>query len=93
MWVAFQDLAANLGFSFEGIIFYTLVIGGLIFYARDFKIGAIMHFLISLLCFMWFFYLGWDYSAPLKFGFAMLVLMALGLYSTISVSRDSGGFV
>jgi hypothetical protein len=82
MWDAFYTLAENLGVSIEYGIFIFLGIGGLIFYARDFKIGALMHFFIGILMFMWFYAEGLNYRDPLIFSLVMLVVLALSLYAT-----------
>lgn len=48
----FGLVATNLGASIETIFFLLIAVGGLIFYARDFRVGAIIHFVMFAALFM-----------------------------------------
>ena len=90
-------IATNTGLSIADIIFIVVFIGGIIFYAKDFKIGLMLHSLAFVLMTMGFYavdyYLGytWDYTKPLYAFLITIVLMAFTLYG--AKTSDIGGMV
>ena len=85
-------VANNIGVSLENTILILFLIGGGIFYAKNFQIGIIMHFVGSGLLFMLFYVLGLNYVFALVIFFISLVIMAFSLYATSKVAH-AGGFI
>lgn len=89
-------ISTNTGFGIPDLIFMVVLIGGIIFYARDFKIGLMAHSFAFALLIMAFYgvdyYLGytWDYTRPLYAFFITIILMAFTLYGAKS---SDGGMV
>lgn len=92
MNIGITNIASNVGLSFENLILLLVVLGSLIFYARDFKIGILMTFLTTTLCFMGMYQLNLNYTPSLVVVFMSLVIMSFSFYGT---GRDSvaGGLV
>jgi hypothetical protein len=94
MNVGFDLIAANLGFSFTTIIMIIVSLGGMIVYAKDIKVGMLLHAFAFLLLFIWFKYNNWDFQAPLIAFFVMIVLLSLSLLlNAKSASSPGGGMV
>lgn len=74
-------VVANLGVSFETMILLVVGVGGLLFYAKDVKLGLVMHVLIFASIFIWFYQAGHDWHSALILFFMALVLMSLTLYA------------
>lgn len=87
MWEVFGDIAGNLLFTFENIVLLLITIGGLIFYAKDFKLGVLMHFLSYGLTFIWFYYMGMNWGISLICCFICLVMLSFSLYAVSQTSR------
>lgn len=85
-------IASNLGVTFEILLLFVGVLGSLIFYARDFRVGIIMTFLTTTLIFMATYALSLNYTPALVVVFMSLIIMAFSFYG---VGRDSvaGGLV
>ena len=92
MWDAFTSITANVGFSFENLILILVFVGGLIFYARDFRIGTMLHFIGFALVFMWFYEAGYTYGTPLILMFVFLIFLALSLYA-VDKSSQRGALI
>lgn len=73
-------MIANIGLSFQDTILLIVAVGGIILYAKDFKIGVILHLIAFSLLFIWFYIQGWDWSRPLMAALVMIVLLALSIY-------------
>lgn len=83
----------------ENIILIILMLGGLIFYAKDVKLGIIMHMLISGCVFMIAYgmhlknpALAVNYSYSLIIFLTMLVLLALTLFA-VSKNTQQGAII
>lgn len=81
MNLGIRYITANIGVSFEWTILIVLIVGGIIFYARDFRIGAIMHFVFFGLTALWFYSEGLNYTAALILTLIWLVILSLSLYA------------
>jgi len=92
MWLGFETLVENVGLSFENIILLLIFAGGLIFYARDIKVGVVLHFLGFALAFMWFYSAGYTYSGALVLALMFLVILALTFYA-LSKRTEQGAIV
>lgn len=83
-------VAPNLGMSFENIVLVVFLLGGCIFYAKDFLLGVLMHFIGSGGLFMLFWALEMNYVFSLVIFLISLVVMALSLYATSKVAQRGG---
>lgn len=86
-------IAGNLGFYLSDLIFLVVILGMIIFFALDFKIGMVITFIISTLLFMWFYYLGWDYKKPLIMSLITIVLLSLSIFFMDKTQKATGGFL
>lgn len=75
----------NLGMSFETIILIVVLLGTLVFYAKDFRLGLVLSFFLSALCMVWFYVLEVNYVPALVFTILFLIFMSFNL---ISVSKQ-----
>lgn len=90
MNIGIVDAASNVGVSFENTILFVVLVGSLVFYARDVKLGLIASMLLSGLCFMWFYAADYNYVPSIIMFFIFFILLSLSLYS-VSVSGQEGG--
>ena len=77
---AFNLITDNLELSIETIVLMLVLIGGVIFYAKDYRIGLIIQFLGTGGLFMWLYSAGLNYAPSLIAFFVVLVIMVLALY-------------
>lgn len=88
---AFLLIEQNLGISTEGtislIVFFAIVAA---FYARDFKIGAILGMVGFGAIFVWFYTAGWMWQLPLILSLIQLVILALILFFTQKTANIYG---
>lgn len=89
--IGLDNIASNIGVSFENTFLFVVLIGSLIFYAKDFKLGLMMSWLFSGLCWLWFYVAGWNYVPSLVMFFIFLILLSLSLYSVNVVGQNGGG--
>lgn len=94
MMGAINLIMNNLGVSLEVFVVSCLFLMGLIFYAVDFKLGAVMHFIFYALNFIWFYF--WSESnttinwwLPLTLMFVFLIVLCFSLFpaSNTQVTR------
>lgn len=90
MWDVFTQAANNVYMSFENVILLLAFFGGMIFYSRDFRIGAILHFVVFALIFMWFYTGSLNYYGALTLAFMFLVIMAFSFYAVDSQAQTGG---
>lgn len=76
------ELAGNLGIGLSDLILLLTLMGGIIFFARNFKIGAICLTVLLASEVIIFALLGWDTTNVLILLFVAIITMALSLYST-----------
>jgi hypothetical protein len=75
------DLAVNnMGVSFEWAIMIIIVFCGLIFYARGASLGLMLHWIMGMGVFMWFYSAGYQWQIPLTFSMMSFVAMCLMMY-------------
>lgn len=84
-------VVANLNVSFETLMLVLFGLGGLIFYAKDVKLGLVLHMLIYGGLFMWFYTAGYEWAYPLILFFIFMVLLALSLYAVHKASQNPFG--
>jgi len=92
MMLGLSMLGANLGVSLENIIFIVLLVGSIIFYAKDFRLGSVMQLFVMSGLFMMDYALGWDWSKPLIVMLLSLVVLAFTLMFSMQES-SSGGMI
>lgn len=92
MWEAISLVAGNIGMSFENIILLITGIGGLFFFAKDWKLGAIMYFFVNGCLFLWFYNLDLNWIPVLILCLFGLVLLSLTMLPT-NKSVQSGGII
>lgn len=80
----------NLGASFENIITLVYVLGSLLFFVRDFKVGLSVLMLFSLGVFIWFYQLGLSWILPLTIFFIGLIFLSFTLYFTAKADEKGG---
>jgi hypothetical protein len=81
----------NTGVSFEWYVLLIIILGSLIFMAKDFKLGLIILFTLSAAVFVWFYQMGYEWTMPLATFFISLILLALSLFA-VSTTSTTGGF-
>ena len=87
MNIGIETIASNVGMTFENILILLCGVGGLVFYAKDFKLGLMLHFIIYGLLFAWFYYVGYIYEIAETLMFVFLVILSLSLYATFGQSE------
>jgi len=92
MNLGIQTVTTNLNMGFENIIILIVILGGLIFYAKDVKLGFIMGFLMFAAVFMWFYAAGLFYTLPLMLSLGHFVMMCFSLYFDDKTGKV-GGFI
>lgn len=70
-----DDVAVTFGLSLPNIIIIVFLFGGLIFYGKDIKLGAILHFLIFAGLYVWFDSVGYNTFLVIR----LLILMFIVL--------------
>lgn len=78
------NLLENLAISFESLIIIVLVLGGLIFFARDFTTGIVALMIMSGAVFVWFYAVGFNWSMPLALFIITLIMLSFTLMSSKS---------
>lgn len=79
----------NVGVSFETIVLVIVLLGCLVFFAKDVRLGLVMIFMASGLLFMWFFTVEYDYVPSLVVFLMDLVVLSFTLYG--SSKKSAGG--
>jgi hypothetical protein len=90
--LGFTNIAETLLMSFEHILLIVVVLGCIIFFAKDFKVGVIMLFVASGCLFMLFYALGVNWVFALIVFFMSLIMMAFTLYA-VNKQQQAGGIV
>lgn len=75
-----ETVADNVGISLENIVLLVVVLGGFVFYAKDFRLGVVIHFIMMGATFMWFYAAGFNFGTALLLFFMFLILMAFTLF-------------
>lgn len=94
LWLPLETVQTNLGFPFEILVLLIITIAGLIFYAKDFKIGLLLHFFAFSATFIWFYQWSltdstilWQY--PLILSILCIIGLSISLYAV--KSQSAGG--
>ncbi len=86
------EMSSNLGMSFENIILFVMVLGCLLFFAKSFKLGFTLLFLLSAALFVWFYDQGMNYTPSVIVMFMSLIFLALSFFA-VDKAGETGGFV
>ncbi len=92
MNIGLHDIAANVGMQFELIILFLLLVGGLIFYVNDVRIGVIMHMLSFGLGFMWFYQSSMNFAPALVIFLMFFVILCFTIYAVSKSSSQGSSF-
>jgi hypothetical protein len=79
MWAGVTLVESGAYMSIENILMLIFALGGLMFYAKDLKLGLIMHFILFSGLFMMFYALNWRWITPLIISLVFLVFISLTL--------------
>lgn len=79
MNVAFEQIAENTAIPFEITMLMLIILGGIIFYAKDVRLGILMHMLGCAGLFIWFYEAGLDYTYPLIAFFIFFICLCFTL--------------
>ena len=90
MWLGVEMLETNVGMGLEHIVLLILIMGGLIFAAKDIKLTFIEWLATSGVCFIWFYERGLDYTIPLVWFFISIILLAFSLFAVNKASKTGG---
>lgn len=95
MWRGVSLLSENVGMGFELLMLFVLTLGGVVFMARDFKVGLIYEFVVSGVLFVWYYQSGWNHVPALVALFLNVVLLVFSLWASVKASKEPvvGGFV
>lgn len=83
-------ISQQVGISFETATTILIFLGGLIFYAKDFRIGVLIHFLTLSLWGLALYNMEFNYTLAFVGALTMFVILCFSLYSTIQVSKQGG---
>ena len=83
-------IVEQIGFNFEPITTAFIFLGGLIFYAKDFRIGVIIHFLTLSLWSLALYNMSLNYTVAIYPALVMFVILCFTLYSTVQTSKTGG---
>lgn len=91
MNLGLQTILDNLLIGFEELIIIVLLLGSLVFYAKDFKIGTLINFITMAGLFVWFYSANLNYGLPAVLFLMNFVIMCIGLYA-VNKTSTTGGF-
>lgn len=92
MILGLQKLEESVSMSIEIIITIAVIVPCIIFFAKDFRLGAVMFLLMNGLLTALFIYLEWSYKISLILTFVGVILLCFSLY-LLSASKQQGGFI
>lgn len=90
-----QLIVGNLGMNLDVVLLLVVILGGIIFYAKDYKIGVALHFFMTSGLFMLLYALhshgfAVDYVPSLVMTFIFFILMCFVLYFDARTGSSSG---
>lgn len=88
MLSSIPSIFSNIGMSLENGILLLIVLGGLCFYAKDFKLGVVMHFSMSGLWLIYLWSADRNYTPTMYFFIIMFIMMALSLFAVAQGQRQ-----
>jgi len=82
-----EKAALNLGMGFDLVVFVVGAAAGLIFYAKDFKIGLMYTFFVNALLAMWFYNEAWRWTYPLSLMLIAFVILTFTIFTASRVAQ------
>lgn len=92
MNIGLVNLAENIGMSVENILLIAVLFGGLIFYAKDIKLGILINLFLQSGLFIVYYQLGLNYTSPLIIVFIHIILLSFTLYA-VNKTVETGGVI
>jgi len=92
MWDVFNTMANNVGMPLYYIMIFLIFLAGILFYAKDFKIGVLLHFVGFMLIFMWQYQLEMNYVPALVLGIIFAAILSISLFASNNKSQR-GAFI
>lgn len=95
----FTQACTNLAMGCDLVLLLVVNIGLLVFFAKDWKLGLAMGFVLNAGLFMWYYQAvtvkgyAWFWGAPLITMFLWLIIMALTLYTVNKTAQSGRGFI
>jgi len=90
--VGIDLISANIAMTLENWVLLLVVLGGVIFYASDTKLGILLHMLTTGTLFIVFYNTNLNFVPSLTVFFVFLVLLALTLLP-VAKANERGAFV
>lgn len=84
-----EGAVANLGVTLPDLILIVVSLLALLYFARDFKLGIVIYFVLAAFCYVAFSLMDWAVGRSISLVFAILVVMALSVY----ISKGKVGVV
>jgi hypothetical protein len=93
MLEGFSVISGNLLMTFEGLLLTIMGFGSIIWFAKDFKLGLIINFMLFGAVFAWFYTAQMNYNLSMLIFLFTFVLMCMSLYTALSFKGTSGGAI
>lgn len=90
VWSPILMVANNVGVSWENIVLIVLLLGSLVMYAKDFKLGVIIDIIITAGLVVGFYIGGYNYVSSLVVFFLMIIILSLSIYTTNRFASAGG---
>lgn len=98
VWSPIEMVASNLAFTWENIVLLLVILGSLVFYAKDFKLGLVIDLLLTAGLFVGFYVGGggdvavanWVPSLVMFFMFVILLTLTL---LNVNKYAEAGGLI
>ncbi len=81
MWRGITLIIEGTGLSFETIAVLIILLGGMVFYAKNFKLGLIIQSVVTGLLFIWFYESSMDWAPALIIFLITFVILCFSLYA------------
>lgn len=79
-------LTGNLGIGFENLVLLITILGSVMFFAKDFRLGSVILLVFFGCEFVYFSLAGWDTLGALIAVLTSITLLTLSLFATSSKS-------
>lgn len=86
-------IVQNLDISFEIVMSIIFYLGGLLFYAKDFRLGTFLHAAVFMGLTAWFYEFDMVWQIPLIIMIAHIIIMAFTIFALAKRGRTGGSLV
>jgi len=76
----FDIITTNVNISFETIVLIVVILGCIVFFAGDYKIGLLITWVISGLVTIWFYSQNYNYVPISIIFFIILIILSFSIY-------------